>query len=167
MEYGISMGSNEGVRLHYLRAGRDALAAIEGVALAATSHIYETEPVGVQPENRDKPFLNAVAIVETCLSEYELLDKLHGIEDAFGRLRTEDRNAPRSLDMDILYAGERCFTDEHLEIPHPGWNQRRFVVQPLADVRPSLILPGETRTVAQVLSTLPREPEVILYSEDW
>jgi len=72
-----------------------------------------------------------------------------------GRIRTEDRNAPRVIDIDILYAGSVKRTDGNLDLPHPRWAQRRFVVQPLADVRPFLRLPGETRTVSDILKTLP------------
>lgn len=167
MEVGLSLGSNLGDRLAHLRTAVQEIGQVPGVRILNTSAAYETEPVDVTPEHEDEPFLNAVVLVETSLPLEELAQAAHAIEDDMGRVRTSDRNAPRPIDVDILYAGDRVLTKETLTLPHPRWNERRFVVQPLADVRQDLVLPGETRTVGEVLSSLPETPKVVLYSLNW
>jgi 2-amino-4-hydroxy-6-hydroxymethyldihydropteridine diphosphokinase len=166
-EYGISLGSNAGDRLALLRAAAAALEALPGSRLAARSAVYETEPVDVDPRYRDRAFLNAVAILESTLAPDALHARLQAIETAMGRQRGPDRNAPRTLDLDILYAGDRHEASASLHLPHPRWAERRFVVQPLADVRPDLVLPGAKGPVAAVLSALPPRPAVVPYSRDW
>jgi len=167
MEFGISLGSNLGDRLAHLRAARGHIVALPGVREVACSPVYETEPVQVRPEHRDKPYLNAVMIVEAPPAPGVLADALHGIEAALGRVRSADRNAPRPIDLDVLYAGDRTSAAPALTLPHPRWAERRFVVQPLADVRPALRLPGHPETVAGLLLSLPPHPDVVLFSLDW
>jgi len=167
MEVGLSLGSNLGDRLAHLRTAVQEIERILGLRLLDTSAAYETEPVDVTAEHEDEPFLNAVIVVDTSLPLEDLAQAAHAIEDGMGRVRTSDRNAPRPIDVDILYAGDRVLATETLTLPHPRWNERRFVVQPLADVRPDLVLPGETRTVGEVLSALPETPNVMLYSRNW
>ena len=82
-------------------------------------------------------------------------DAIHKIEADMGRVRGEDRNAPRTIDIDILYAGNITRSDGILDLPHPKWAHRRFVLQPLADVRPFLHLPGESRVISDILKALP------------
>lgn len=135
--------------------------------MLAQSALYETEPVGVAPEHAAKPFLNAVVIVESDAAPARLARMLHEIENETGRIRTNDRNAPRALDVDLLYAGPETIRSRELNLPHPRWAERRFVVQPLAEVRPNLVLPGEPRTAAEVLSSLPPEPKVVLFRQNW
>lgn len=165
-EIGLCLGSNLGDRPANLEHAAKAIAAIEGVTIEERSRVYETEPVDVRPENRDRFFLNAVLIVSCGLHPRELLPCLRAIEDDMGRVRTDDRNAPRTVDIDILYAGDMRIEDDDLCVPHPHWFTRRFVVQPLAEVRPGLILPGQTLTVAALLLTLPDTPKVFLFEPD-
>ena len=167
VEYGLSLGSNAGNRLKILAAARDILAGIPTLEVTDCAPIYETEPVDVLLEHRDKLYLNTVVLVLTKLPPEEVSDIVHGIEADKGRIRSGDRNAPRPLDIDIIYAGRMSVSIEHLQIPHPRWASRRFVVQPLADVRPGLLLPGETRTVQEILERLPSTPKVSLYREEW
>ena len=155
MEIGFSIGSNLGDRLANLRAARQRMVALSGVRLLASAPIYETEPVGVQPEFRHLAFLNTVLIMTGKLAPAEWRCYTVQIEADLGRIRTADRFAPRPIDIDLLFAGDLCLDDNGLIIPHPRWTQRRFVLQPLADVRPDLILPGATQTVSQILATLP------------
>ena len=167
IEFGLCLGSNLGDRAENIRRAAASIAAIEGVEVLERSPIYETEPVGVLPENRERFFLNGVLIVNNSLEPGLLLDRLHEIEDNMGRVRTNDRNAPRTIDIDILYAGDLRIEEARLRVPHPEWFSRRFVVQPLADVRPDLVLPDTDRTVGEVLLSLPDETKVVLFSEDW
>ena len=154
-EIGLSLGSNLGDRLEHLKAAAGRIAALPGVRWRAASPVYETEPVGVRAEFKHLRYLNAVVIVAYEGALEALAGALHGIEADLGRRRGADRNAPRPIDIDIVYAGRERRSTPALEVPHPRWAERRFVAQPLADVRPDLVLPGRRRTVAQVLARLP------------
>ena len=167
MEIGLSLGSNLGDRLQNLQDARDALAALPGVSLVARSAVYETEPVDVLPEHADQSFLNTVVIIVTDRDVTDVADAIHAIEDSFGRVRAGDRNAPRPLDIDMIYADQTSHRTNALRLPHPRWSERRFVVAPLADVRPDLILPGRTTTVAAILLALPRSPKVVPFTREW
>jgi 2-amino-4-hydroxy-6-hydroxymethyldihydropteridine diphosphokinase len=166
METGFSFGSNEGDRVANIREAKKRIMALPGVVFRAQSPLYETEPVGVLPEYADIRFLNSVLIVDSAYTPAEWLEHLHKIEKDLGRTRLNDRNAPRSIDVDILYVGDACIDSGGLTVPHPRWAKRRFVVQPLADVRPDLVLPGAGKTVREILSGLEGE-EVTALSVDW
>jgi 2-amino-4-hydroxy-6-hydroxymethyldihydropteridine diphosphokinase len=120
--------------------------------------------VGVRAEYRDLAFLNAVMVFDCTREPNEVSEIIHTIEADMGRVRGEDRFAPRPIDIDILYAGNTVSDCEDLLLPHPRWSQRRFVVEPLADVRPDLVLPGSSESVAQILAQLPEEPVVKLFT---
>lgn len=167
VEVGLSLGSCLGDRLGYLRRARQEIAAIPGVRERAASRVYETEPVGVQPKFAGLPYLNAVLIVETDLDLESLREHFASIEARAGRVREGDRFAPRTLDIDVLYAGDWQVATPTLTVPHPRWAERRFVVQPLADVRPDLVLPGCAETVRQRLNALPLTPAVRWFSDAW
>ncbi len=157
MEIGFSLGSNMGDVVAHMRAAKERVLSYPEVTWIAQSPLYETDPVGVAPEYADLVFLNSVLVVESPDPAEVWLDRLHEIEHAMGRRRTDDRNAPRPMDIDILYVGEACIDSGGLVVPHPRWAQRRFVVQPLADVRPDLILPGAGQTVQAILAGLSGE----------
>ncbi|MDI6773942.1 MAG: 2-amino-4-hydroxy-6-hydroxymethyldihydropteridine diphosphokinase [Verrucomicrobiota bacterium] len=163
----MSLGSNLGDRLANLRRARDRVAAIPGCALRAQSPVYETEPVGVRPEHQPQAFLNAVLILDADLVPETLAGRLLAIETEMGRRRGAARNEPRVIDLDLIYAGSLSIRAPDLAAPHPRWASRRFVVQPLADVRPDLVLPGERRTVRQVLLSLPEAPGATLLAARW
>jgi 2-amino-4-hydroxy-6-hydroxymethyldihydropteridine diphosphokinase len=150
---GIALGSNLGDRAAHLNAAVAALREIstpgEPVWLAP---FYETEPFNCPPGS--PPFLNTVVEIAHDGEAPAFLGKLLGIEAALGRTRGAQRNAPRVIDMDLLYMGDEILTSETLVIPHPGIAGRRFVLQPLADIRPELVLPGQTRTVREMLDQL-------------
>ncbi len=167
MESGFSLGSNLGDRLENLRAARARLLALPGVRLLATAPVYETEPVGVKAEFRHLAFLNTVLIFEGALPPAEWRRVTAQIEDDLGRVRSADKFAPRTLDIDVLFVGNHCVEAGGLIIPHPRWMQRRFVLQPLADVRPDLILPGATQTVFQTLENLPPGEAVQKFCDAW
>ena len=165
MEYGLSLGSNLGDRLTMLKSATKQISLISGVETVYPSPVYETAPVGVRAEYEHLAYLNAVLIVTATTTPDAMSVAIHAIEDGMGRIRTEDRFAPRPIDIDILYAGENLSDDARLTLPHPRWAERRFVVQPLADVRPDLILPGGQKTVREVLESLPEEPRVTQFAE--
>jgi 2-amino-4-hydroxy-6-hydroxymethyldihydropteridine diphosphokinase len=166
MEVGLSLGSNIGDRLQYLRAAAGAIQALSEIQITGLSPIYETEPVGVKPEYRDMSYLNAVVILETSLAAHVVSGLIHDIEERLGREREGDRFAPRTIDIDILYAGCSISDDPELTLPHPRWAQRRFVLQPLCDLRPDLQIPGSGRTVREHLAALPPGAEAVLKLPD-
>jgi 2-amino-4-hydroxy-6-hydroxymethyldihydropteridine diphosphokinase len=167
MEIGLSLGSNLGDRLEHLRRAARRIAALPGVRLVAVAPVYETEPVDVQPAHAHKKYLNTVLILEGPDDLDALSDALHAVEADLGRRRGEDRNAPRTMDIDLIYAAGVRRRDGKLDLPHPRWAQRRFVLQPLADVRPGLRLSGSDGTVAECLSRLPAGEDLMCFAEVW
>lgn len=167
MLIGFSLGSNEGDRMDYLRRARDRLFAALDARNGRCSPVYETEPVGVKPEYRDQSFLNAVVTLESDRSADDWLAECARIESELDRRRGEDRYAPRTIDIDLLFVGEEVHEDPHLHVPHPRWMERRFVVQPLADLLPDLTLPGQSRSVSAVLNALPPKPAAVCFQVDW
>ena len=155
IECAVGLGSNLGNRLDNLRRARAALAKSPHIRLTATAPIYETRPVNVPPEFVHQLFLNSLLLIESAPDPERILDILHAIEEQMGRDRThEPRNGPRAIDLDLIYAGNITMDHPSLRLPHPRWSQRAFVAQPLADLRPNLILPRETRTVRAILDAL-------------
>ena len=126
------------------------------------SHIYETEPVDCAPGT--PMYLNAVAEIRSKKEPLELLHALQQIEQREGRPAIHERNTPRTLDLDLLYAGNTQLQNPQFTLPHPRLHLRRFVLAPLADIRPELILPGFQQTVAQLLAGLPSKPGVKVVS---
>jgi 2-amino-4-hydroxy-6-hydroxymethyldihydropteridine diphosphokinase len=166
MRAGIALGSNLGDRLANLRSGRAALARIAGVSdPISSSRVYETEPIGTGPDAG--AFLNAVVELTYSGHPIALLDALQSIEAEHGRPSKRPRNAPRPLDLDILYVGNLVLTNEEIVIPHPRLHLRRFVLAPLHDIRPDLVLPGRHESVASLFATLADPGKVELFSSDW
>jgi 2-amino-4-hydroxy-6-hydroxymethyldihydropteridine diphosphokinase len=166
MRAGIALGSNLGDRLANLRQARARILALPGISAPAhSSRIYETEPVNSEPDAG--AYLNAVIDVEFDGQPIALLDGLQAIEAEFGRPSKRPRNAPRTIDLDILYVGNLVLSNEEVVIPHPRLHQRRFVLTPLADVRPELILPGQQRPVADLLAALHDPAAVSIFSTTW
>lgn len=167
MDVGLSLGSNVGDRLANLAGARDRIADLPGVTLAAVSPVYETEPVDVEEQHKDAWFLNAVVIVGTEIPLEDLQRELHAIEHELGRVRPDDRNAPRTLDIDVICADCPPRHSEALTVPHPRWKERRFVAEPLAAVRPDWHIPGESQTPAQALAALPAGPAAAVFARKW
>ncbi len=167
IEAGLSLGSNLDDKLASLRAARAAIAAIPEVSLLASAPLYETEPVGVPEEFANLPFYNTVLIVGTSLDAHKLFAELQKIELALGRKRTLRQNAPRLIDIDMIYYNGQTIRSGGLVIPHPRWTKRRFVLQPLADVRGFLILPGHDRRVRDILAALPSGQVVRQVMAEW
>jgi 2-amino-4-hydroxy-6-hydroxymethyldihydropteridine diphosphokinase len=166
MRAGIALGSNLGDRLDHLRTARNLALQLPGVSgPVIDSRVYETEPVGSGPEAA--AYLNAIIEVEYTGQPITLLDGLQGIEATLGRPSKRPRNAPRTIDLDILYAGNLVLSNEEVVIPHPRLHLRRFVLTPLADIRPDLVLPGQQQTIASLLAHLHDPAAVELFTEQW
>jgi 2-amino-4-hydroxy-6-hydroxymethyldihydropteridine diphosphokinase len=163
----LSLGSNLGDRLQNLLHAREALACLPQTRLAASSRVYLTEPVGVPPGSCTFEFYNAIVIVATALEPPALLRAAQAIETRLGRRRTSERNLPRPIDIDLIDCGGRSYHDPELQLPHPRALTRRFVCEPLVELRPSLVLPGQTLPVLAILAHLPAVPAVSLAPEQW
>jgi 2-amino-4-hydroxy-6-hydroxymethyldihydropteridine diphosphokinase len=147
----LSLGSNLGERIDNLQGAVRALADTPDVWVTGVSPVYETEPVDA-PDGSDM-FLNAVVLADTTLAASRLLDRAHAIEDAFDRERSEIRNAPRTLDVDLIVVGDRRSDDDHLRLPHPRAAERAFVLRPWLDVDPGAEIP-DRGSVADLLSAV-------------
>ena len=137
----LGLGSNVGDRLAALRAARTALAE-RGVAVEAASSVYETAAQGDVRDQAD--FLNACLAVQTQLGVEQLLDACKAVERQLGRERSPERHGPRVIDVDLLLAGKLTHRSERLTVPHPELTARRFVLEPLLELDPSLTLPDGT-----------------------
>jgi len=125
----LGIGSNLGDRLAHLQGAVDGLDAADGVEVVAVSAVYETDPIG--PEQPD--YLNAVVAVDTTLTPRELLAVGQRLEAEAARVRGE-RWGPRTLDVDILVYGDVVVDEPDLQVPHPRWRERDFVLAPLSDL---------------------------------
>jgi 2-amino-4-hydroxy-6-hydroxymethyldihydropteridine diphosphokinase len=135
----VGLGANLGDRERTLRAAVDALAAEDGVEVASVSALRETEPVGV---GQQPLYLNGAAELETTLTARRLLDRLLAVEQRFGRIRVPGEQGPRTLDLDLLLYGDEVIDEPGLTVPHPRLHERRFVLEPLAELAPGLVVAG-------------------------
>jgi len=154
MKAGIAIGSNLGDRRGAVERAFGFLERLSpGHCLK--SPVFETAPVDCPPGSGT--FLNAAAEIEFPGTARELLGLLHAHERTEGRTREGDateRNAPRALDLDLLYFGDQAIREDGLVVPHPRMAGRRFVLEPLAAIVPGLIVPGEAQTVRELLQRL-------------
>jgi 2-amino-4-hydroxy-6-hydroxymethyldihydropteridine diphosphokinase len=153
MRTGIGLGSNIGDRLATLRAARDAILTLPGVLPPILlPPVFESEAVDCEPGT--PPFLNTVM-------EFEYT------EASLGRPSKHPRNVSRSIDLDILYVGNLSLHNEEIVIPHPRLPLRRFVLAPLAAIRPDLVLPGQGESVSALLAGLPDDGAMRRWAESW
>lgn len=160
----LGLGSNLGDRLATLREARRRIAGDGAILVIAASSVFETAPQGGPPQGA---YLNACLAIATSRAPHALLDVLHEIERAAGRVRGE-RNAPRTLDLDMLLFGERVVSDERLEVPHPRLDTRAFALVPAAEVAAMWRVPPRGASI-QDLAALAGADGVRLFcrEEEW
>jgi 2-amino-4-hydroxy-6-hydroxymethyldihydropteridine diphosphokinase len=146
----LALGSNLGDRRAALEAATLALAAVPGIRVIRSSHVYETSPVGGPPQ---PDYLNAVLEVETTLDHHALLEACLGVEARLGRERRE-RFGPRTIDVDVLTYGDLTIEEPDLVVPHPRMHERGFVMTPLLELDPDPPLPGGRRAAELPASVL-------------
>jgi 2-amino-4-hydroxy-6-hydroxymethyldihydropteridine diphosphokinase len=134
----VALGSNLGDRAAWLDAGVAGLAASEGVRVLCEAPRYQTRPVGGRAQG---DYLNGAVCIATRLEPAALLARLHAIEAAAGRRRGPERNAPRTLDLDLLLYGDAIIETPELQVPHPRLAERSFVLDPLSAIAPEVIHP--------------------------
>lgn len=157
----IGFGSNVGNRLDFCDRTVTLLSLLPHSQLTGVSLLYETEPVKDGANPGDAWFLNGVVRLETDIAPRSLLDILREIERSLGR-DENNRSGPRTIDLDILFYGERVIDEPGLTIPHPRLHQRRFVLMPLSELDPLLVHPTRQRSVNQMLAEAVDHSEVRL-----
>ena len=149
----VGLGSNLADPVEQVIAAFEALSALPDTRVTARSTLYGSRPMGPA----DQPdYVNAVARLATALDPHELLAALQGIEDRAGRDRSGARWGPRTLDLDLLLYGDLECDDDRLVLPHPGMAERAFVLVPLAEIAPDLVLPGHDEPVERLARWIDR-----------
>jgi 2-amino-4-hydroxy-6-hydroxymethyldihydropteridine diphosphokinase len=146
----VGLGANLGDRERTLREALELLAAEEEIEVVAVSQVRETEPWGLEDQPR---FLNAAAALETELPPRALLDRLLDVERRLGRTRDAPRFGPRTIDLDLLVYGAERVDEPGLGVPHPRLHERRFALEPLAELDADLLVPGQG-SVGDLLASL-------------
>lgn len=145
----VALGANLGDRLATLRSARTALE--RHGRIVACSSVWETEAVGPPPD-----YYNAVVELETNLEPHRLLDAMQAIEIAHGRVRMPARDAPRTLDLDLLLWGRQVIQTARLEVPHPKMHERSFVLEPLAEIAAAVVHPMLHCSIGELRARLVR-----------
>ncbi|HSG58221.1 MAG TPA: 2-amino-4-hydroxy-6-hydroxymethyldihydropteridine diphosphokinase [Woeseiaceae bacterium] len=150
----VGLGSNLDEPVRQVKSAMRRLDGVEATRVIARSSLYRSAPLGPveQPD-----FINAVVTVETRLAPRKLLDALQAIELEIGRQPAE-RWGPRRIDLDLLVYGDAVIDEQGLKIPHPGIAERNFVLLPLGEIAPDLVVPGLGRLAE--IGSIPREPEI-------
>jgi len=151
----IGVGSNEGDRLAIISSAIKQLGCFPGIAVTQMATILESDPAGGPPQG---PYLNTVVELDTALAPRELLAALKRLEQACGRVPSLMRWAPRPLDLDLLLYGDQVMRETDLVIPHERMHERRFVLEPLAQLAPDLLHPVLHRTITELLERVVAGP---------
>ena len=166
MRTAVALGSNLGDQLENLQAARRQILQLNKLKPPIlSSGIYETEPVDC--ERNASKFLNAVVEFDYDGDPGQLLEQLARIEESLGRERSHQKNVSRTIDIDLLYCGDRQVDNERLQLPHPRMHLRKFVLQPLTDIRPDLILPNQRKTIRQLLAELEGSEAGVRLMDKW
>ena len=166
MRTAVALGSNLGDRLENLQAARRQTIQLDEVhPPILSSGIYETDPVDC--ERDASKFLNSVVEFDYDGDPGQLLEQLARIEESLGRKRDHQKNVSRIIDIDLLYCGDRQIDNERLQLPHPRMHLRKFVLQPLTDIQPDLILPNQRKTIRQLLAASDESGDVVRLMNTW
>jgi 2-amino-4-hydroxy-6-hydroxymethyldihydropteridine diphosphokinase len=152
----VGLGANLGDREATIRRAVELVGELDGVAVVGVSSLRETEPWGPVEQPR---YLNGAVAVETDLPPRELLEALLDVERRLGRARDdEERWGPRTIDLDLLLYGDLVLDEPGLDVPHPRLHERKFALEPLAELAPDALVPGRG-TVAELLRALGTPPQ--------
>ena len=166
MRAGIALGANLGDRLLCLTNARIHIFALPAASQPfLSSGLFETEPI--ECEAGAEKFLNAVVEIGYAGTSRHLLEELKKIETALGRPPEHPRNRSRTIDLDLLYYGACVLDEPGLQLPHPRLYLRGFVLHPLADIRPNLVLAGHRRTIHEMTKELALSPSVVRSALQW
>lgn len=166
MKVGLAFGSNLGDRLKNLQQAKAYVLSLSNSGWSVASPLYETEPQSCPPNS--PKFLNAVIEIEFAGEPKKLLEKILAYEVEHGRNRDLPKNAARTIDIDILYFGDKEIRETELIVPHPRMAERRFVLLPLSTIEPDLVVKGTGKTVQRLLEELRGgEEEVKFVQQDW
>lgn len=152
----IAIGSNLGDRMRWIVEATRTLDGHAAIAIRDVSSLYETAAVGLGDEA--PLFLNGALELECGLAPHALMQVLLDVETRLGRVRDGEARTSRTVDLDILLIGDRIINDKRLVVPHPRMRQRRFVLQPLADLAPRQMIPGSGCCVADALEQVMDQP---------
>jgi len=159
----IGLGSNVGDRVDFCNRVVTLLSLLPHSRVASVSRLYETEPINDGANPGDGWFLNGVVQIETALPPKRLLSILREIERGLGRDQ-DDRSGPRTMDLDLLFYGDRTINEPDLTVPHPRLHRRRFVLAPLSEIAPLWTHPVSQRSMRQLLAEVEDRSEVRLFS---
>ncbi len=166
MRTAVALGSNLGDRLDNLCSARQKIIDLPDVRPPVlSSAVYETDPVDCEPGAHK--FLNAVVEFDYEGDPLNLWKQLVAIEIALGRPLNHQRKVSRKIDIDLLYFGDTEIDRDELQLPHPRMHQRKFVLRPLADLRPELILPRQAKRVRELLAQSDDSCNVVRLEDDW
>lgn len=154
----VGLGSNLDDPAAQVSRALDALGRLPDTECVARSMLYASRPMG-PPDQPD--YVNAVAMLTTTLSPHQLLTELQAIERQQGRVRNGKRWGSRVIDLDLLIYGEECCDDSRLQIPHPGIAERGFVLRPLLEIAPEVVVPGKGAAREMLLNLPPHADFVI------
>src|SRR5262245_38839990 len=152
----IGVGANVGDRESNIRCAIEKLGSTQGVKVVHISNLLENPAIGMGDDA--PPFLNGVAQIETTFGAHALLQRLLEVERELGRQRRE-KWSPRTIDLDLLLYGDQIISSDELLVPHPLMHERRFVLEPLAQIAPEVVHPTLQMTVGGLLEDLNRTGE--------
>jgi 2-amino-4-hydroxy-6-hydroxymethyldihydropteridine diphosphokinase len=156
----IGLGANVGDRRANIQAAIEKLGATEGIRVVGVSKLLDNPAVGMGDDA--SPFLNGATQIETTLGSHALLHRLLEIERELGRQRRE-KWAPRPIDLDLLLYGDQIISSDELLVPHPLMHERRFVLEPLAQIAPDVVHPTLQMTIQGLLEELNRNGQTALH----
>ena len=161
----LALGSNLGDRVGHLAAARDAIRLMPGCSIRACSSLFETAAWGSDTPQPD--YLNAVIAVDTTLTPLQLWQHTSAIEQAHGRMRNDEKNAARTLDIDLLLYDDIIVNTSHLTLPHPRMHLRKFVLQPLLEIAPDIVIPERGAATQLLLKISDADARKLSHNPVW